>query len=138
MEELVSQKQTLKELKKGYIEAEAVIKDQSKLDKILEDVEEKLRSIPKVGDKLANISVFFQLLNHYMSKEYTKVPVGTIVAIASALFYFVSFVDLIPDFIPGIGLLDDGAVVAACLKLVNSDIKEFIKWRDATKQIIIV
>ena len=49
MEELVSQKQTLKELKKGYIEAEAVIKDQSKLDKILEDVEEKLRSITKVG-----------------------------------------------------------------------------------------
>lgn len=73
-----------------------------------------------------------------MSKEYTKVPVGTIVAIVSALFYFVSFVDLIPDFIPGIGLLDDGAVVAACLKLVNYDIKEFIKWRDATKQIIIV
>ena len=60
---------------------------------------------------------------------YTKVPVGTIVAIVSALIYFVSPVDFIPDFIPGIGQVDDAAVIVACLALVTADLDEYSVWR---------
>ena len=45
------------------------------------------------------------------------------------LIYFVSPIDIIPDSIPAIGYFDDAAVVAACWKLVESDIEEYEKWR---------
>lgn len=66
----------------------------------------------------------------YVKKEYTDIPIGTIIAILSALIYFVSPIDFIPDSIPGIGYLDDVAVVAVCWNLVSSDIEEYTKWRE--------
>ncbi|EEA85918.1 YkvA family protein [Peptacetobacter hiranonis] len=63
----------------------------------------------------------------YVKKEYTDIPIGTIIAILSALIYFVSPIDFIPDSIPGIGYLDDVAVVAVCWNLVSSDIEEYTK-----------
>lgn len=51
----------------------------------------------------------------------------------SALIYFVSPVDIIPDFLPVVGYLDDAAVVAACIKLVKSDIDDYKQWRKINK-----
>ncbi len=70
------------------------------------------------------------LVRSYKSGEYRQVPIGTILAIVSALIYIVSPIDLIPDFLPGIGYIDDGAVVLACWKLIESDIKEYMEWRE--------
>lgn len=69
------------------------------------------------------------LIRSYAKKEYTDVPIGTIIAILSALIYFASPIDIVPDSIPVLGYFDDAAVVAACWKLVDSDIEEYIKWR---------
>ena len=51
----------------------------------------------------------------------------------SALIYFVSPVDIISDFLPVVGYLDDAAVVAACIKLVKSDIDDYKQWRKINK-----
>ncbi|NLD87373.1 MAG: DUF1232 domain-containing protein [Clostridiales bacterium] len=54
----------------------------------------------------------------------------TIIAITSALLYFVSPLDVVPDSIPVLGYIDDAAVIAVCWKLVESDVKEYVKWRE--------
>ena len=131
MENIVTHEEALKELEKGYEKATAILQDEDKLEKLLQRLEKKLQSIPKIGDKLAHIPVFASLVKSYVKKEYTAVPIGTIVAVVSALVYFVSPIDLIPDLIPGAGHIDDVAVVGACLVLVDTDIQEYIKWRDA-------
>nr|WP_295215358.1 DUF1232 domain-containing protein [Ruminococcus sp.] len=77
------------------------------------------------------------LLKSYIEKEYTDLPLGTIIAITSALLYFVSPIDLVPDSIPVIGYFDDAAVVAACWKLVESDVKEYLKWREDNNKVVI-
>lgn len=130
METVVTHEDALKELEKGYERATTILQDEDKLERLLQRLEKKLQSIPKIGDKLSHIPVFASLVKSYVRKEYTAVPVGTIVAIISALVYFVSPIDLIPDLIPGAGHIDDVAVVGACLILVDTDIQEYIKWRD--------
>lgn len=60
------------------------------------------------------------------------IGIGSIIAIVSATAYLVSPVDLIPDFIPGAGYLDDVAVVGACLDPVKSDVDEYVAWRRST------
>ena len=131
MDTIVTQEEALKELEKGYEKAELILTDEGKLERLLQRLEKKLQSIPKIGDKLSHIPIFASLVKSYVKKEYTEVPVGTIVAVISALVYFASPIDLIPDVIPGAGHIDDVAVVGACLVLVDTDIKDYIKWRDS-------
>lgn len=52
----------------------------------------------------------------------------TIVSLAAALLYIVSPIDLMPDFIPGIGLIDDAAVLALLLHSIAQDLAAFRVW----------
>ncbi len=137
MEHVITQEQALEELEKNYGKAEKVIKDKQKFDKLIVRAEKKLKNIPKIGEKLAYIPIFIQMMKSYFTKEYTDLPLGTVIAIISTLIYLVSPIDLIPDFIPGVGYIDDAAVVMACLKLVESDVKEFIQWRDTNSNLLV-
>ena len=122
------------ELEKGYKKAEKVLTNSKKLDKVLVRTEKKLNLLPVVGTSLAMIPSMISLVRSYTKKEYTEIPIGTIIAIISALLYFISPVDLIPDVIPVAGHLDDAAVVGACIALVKSDLDEYKKWRENNKK----
>ena len=110
-------------------EAKALLKDRSKLDEFLESLERKLTSIPKIGPWLANVPVFAEMVKYWVSKTYTAIPAGTIVAALGALIYFVLPIDLFPDGVPLVGYVDDAAVLLACSKLIESDLTDFKNWR---------
>ena len=129
MEKEFDEQKALKELEKGYKEAEKLLENEDKLERFLQRLEKKLKIIPIAGDKLAVVPVMASLLKNYAEKEYTDIPIGTIIAIISALMYFVSPIDFVPDSIPVLGYFDDAAVVAACWKLVQSDVDEYVEWR---------
>ena len=133
VEFITSEQKAQKELERGYDEAKKILNDKDRLERLLQRLEKKLKVIPMVGDMLANVPVMVSLVRSYIKKEYTDIPIGTIIAIISAVVYIVSPVDIIPDFIPGMGYLDDAAVVVACLKLVGGDVEEYVKWRDESK-----
>lgn len=118
-----------KELEKVKKEAEKLLKDKDKLEEFLQKLEKKLKVIPKLGDTLAIVPSMISLIRSYIKKEYTDIPMGSIIAIISALIYFLSPIDIIPDSIPGFGHVDDAAVIATCLKWVSDDIKDYEKWR---------
>lgn len=123
-------------LKKGQVEAEGLLQDEDKMERFLQRLEKKLKEIPKVGNILSNVPVLVSMVRSYIKKEYTDIPVGTIVAIISALLYFLSGLDLIPDAIPVVGFADDAAVITFCLKMVGDDVQEYIKWREATGRML--
>ncbi len=110
-------------------DAARILADQDETDRLLRQLEQKLKLIPGVGEKLAMVPVFIMLIKQFVKKEYTNIPLGTVLAIVCAMLYMVSSVDLIPDFIPLLGFADDIAVMAACWKLVESDVKEYMAWR---------
>ena len=58
------------------------------------------------------LTALIRLTRAYFSKQYIDVPWQTIVLAIAALIYFVSPIDLIPDFIPVVGYLDDVAVIS--------------------------
>lgn len=130
MKTKITNEEAVKELEKGYEGAELILKDEDKLELLFQRLEKKLASLPKIGEKLSHVPVFASLVRSYVKKEYTRVPIGTIVAVISALVYFVSPVDLIPDLIPGVGHIDDVAVIGACLALADTDVTEYLEWRE--------
>ena len=121
---------------RGKEKAKEYMADESKLERLLQRLERKLKLVPVVGTKLADVPIMASLLRSYFKKEYPDVPVGTILSIISALVYFVSPIDIVPDSIPALGYIDDAAVIAICWKFVQDDVDEYSRWREANGKLI--
>ena len=123
---------------KEYIsKAKKIINDDEKLRKLIEDVLKKLKEISsdkKTSAKLNDsLRLFIRMINAYTSKEYTYVPWKTICLIVAGLIYFIYPVDLIPDFIPVSGLIDDIALIAWIYESIQDDIDNFLEWEKSLK-----
>ena len=55
-------------------------------------------------------------------------PWETIALAIGAIAYFVSPVDLIPDFIPVAGYIDDAAVIAFVIASATNELHSFREW----------
>ena len=94
-----------------------------------EEIEERFSGNGPLGKFVADLKVLFSLLQDYWSGSYRAVPWGTITCIVAALIYVLSPIDLIPDFIPILGFVDDAAVVAACLAFIHADLDAYKQWK---------
>ena len=121
------------ELKKRYKKAEKILDDEDKLGNFLDRLEYKLNKVPVGGNILSMIPVMIAMLRSYFKKEYKDIPLGTLIALVSALLYWLAPADVIPDVIPIAGYVDDATVIATCLKLINDDIKEYKVWKEKNK-----
>jgi uncharacterized membrane protein YkvA (DUF1232 family) len=54
----------------------------------------------------------------------------------AAILYFISPLDVIPDFIPGVGYVDDVAVIAWVLNSIAHDLDDFRAWEQDRGKII--
>lgn len=127
----ITEEEAKKAYEKGFKEAEILLANPGKLEAFLQKLERKLKVIPVVGTTFAIVPAMISLVRSYVKKEYTEVPLGTIVGIISALIYILSPIDLVPDVVPGAGYIDDAAILIACLKAgAEDDIKDYQKWRD--------
>lgn len=86
--------------------------------------------LKKYGKKAGGVVVYAVLLLYYTLQK-PSIPVKTKAIILGALGYFILPTDLIPDFLPGIGYMDDlGALGAAIFQVathVDQDIKDKAK-----------
>ena len=118
-------------LDNGKDKAAAFLEDGGKMDELLEQVEQKLATVPKAGEYLKEVPRMIAMLKDYIQKDYTDVPKTALVMIVAALLYLVNPRDLIPDKYLGVGLIDDAAVVAACIALTKKDLDAYDAWKDA-------
>lgn len=128
---IINEKQAKEALEGNYKTAEEMLKDKDKVEAFLQDVEKFLASIPKVGDALSDVPVLISLVRSYIKKEYIDIPLLSIILIVSALIYIFTPIDIIPDSIPGIGFLDDAAVIAILSKWLDNQIDDYRAWRVA-------
>lgn len=73
--------------------------------------------------------LMLSMVKDYYTGSYRQIPVLALGAIVFTLLYVFSPIDIIPDFIPFFGLLDDALVVALCLKMVSTDLNNYIIWK---------
>jgi len=78
-----------------------------------------------------DVKLFFSMLKDFFTKKYIDVPVGTIMSLAGTLLYVFLPIDIIPDFMPGIGFIDDAAMIALCLRMAKLDIEKYKAWKES-------
>lgn len=130
----ITEEQAEKALNSNKKEAEKLLNDEKKMNSFLNKLEGKFSAIAAIKEKFQEIPLIVALIRAYMKKEYTEIPIGSIIALVSALVYFLSPIDLIPDAIPGIGYIDDVAVLAIALKFAYTDLEDFKKWKEKQEQ----
>ena len=118
--------------KKFLKTAEGYIKQPTRMKKLLTDAYEKASQKNEIGtlahEAWETLQTMFRLIKASISGEYTGVPSTTIAAAVAVLIYFLSPIDLIPDFIPVLGLLDDVALVAWFSTTLKGEMDKFNEW----------
>ena len=71
-----------------------------------------------------------RMLKAWYAKEYNDISPKNIIFLVASATYIVSPIDLIPDFIPFIGRLDDKLVLAFFIKRLNVEIEKFATWEE--------
>ena len=127
--EVLNEEEVQARFDKSKEKAKKLLEDKDKMDRFLERLEKKLKHIPVVGGILSEIPVLILLVKAFIENKYLEIPIGSIIAIVGALLYFLSPLDLFPDILPAIGLVDDAAVLTLAFKLVHDDVVEFKAWR---------
>lgn len=101
--------------------------DKKKTEKLVDDAIKKASKKGPLAEIWDNIQLLFAIVKDWSKGRYTEIPTGSIVAIIIGLLYFVSPVDLVPDFLPG-GLVDDAFVLGMIFKQLKSDLDRYKEW----------
>ena len=121
-----------KEVDEDYVKTEVTkIKDQDvtiALDS-REEVDEKINNSGLLKKYSELGKLMYGMLKDYRKGVYTKVPWFTIATIAFAFLYILNPLDIIPDFIPGLGYIDDLGVLTFGLRFIESDLHNYLDWK---------
>ena len=76
-----------------------------------------------------DIKTSFALIRDWFNGSYDKVPARMIASLTGALIYLISPLDLIPDWVPMAGFVDDAAILAFVFQLSKVDLNSYRKWK---------
>jgi uncharacterized membrane protein YkvA (DUF1232 family) len=117
--------------------AEKVMHDPGRLSRLLETSKSKIRQLDLGENEFYNIldtiRTFIRMLRAFRSGQYDAIPWVTILMIVAALIYFVTPLDLLPDFIPITGYVDDFTLIMAIFNRFKEDITAFQAWENSIK-----
>ena len=105
--------------------------DLKKAAESAEKLKEKIKNSKSLSGLFDDLMLLSSLVKDYWKGRYRKIPYKAIAAIAFTILYVLNVVDLVPDFIPGLGLIDDATIVGLCLKMVSTDIEQYRLWKAA-------
>lgn len=106
--------------------------DEKKFQEKVEYIDRELTGkLKKTKGKISFIEDIIALYNYLKDdsvKWYRKLIV------VSALLYFISPIDSIPDLAPLVGYLDDLGVIAATIKYIGSEIQPYYRYKPSTRK----
>ncbi len=113
--------------------AESYSRDLDKTKRLLDEAVAKTASEKKRLEKIwYELNILVRMIRAWARKEYKHVPVKTIITVLAALLYFVNPFDVIPDFVTGLGLLDDITVITLVFNSIRKDIERFAQWNETS------
>jgi len=115
--------------KRAVRTAESVIGDVKKLRGVIELAVSKMEAhSDALKGVLEDLQLIFRLTRAWLKGEYKDISKKSLAVLVGALVYFLMPLDAIPDFIPGLGLMDDVTIVGLALTAVKTEIEKFRSW----------
>jgi uncharacterized membrane protein YkvA (DUF1232 family) len=119
--------------RRAAIDAEVFARDPNRLRQLVADAVGKVNVIPRgpFAETWPYLMAMIRLLRDYHRAEYRDISETNLHTIIAAILYFVSPFDVIPDWVPVLGHIDDAFVISLALKSVRADLDTFMAWETA-------
>ena len=127
-------REALDAIDQDFVEKGAERVTQADVQQIVEkadEIEARFNREGPLGRFYEDGRLLLALVKDYWRREYRQLPLWTIAAATFTLLYVANPMDLLPDALPVVGLLDDAAVVSMCLLCVEQDLHDYRAWREA-------
>lgn len=110
-------------------QAESAARDKNRTKQLLQDAVNKAyqnrNQLKAVWDDLMSVC---RMLKAWSKGDYQSVPWRTIVLSLATIIYFLNPFDMAPDFIPGVGYLDDAVVLGFVVNSIKKELEKFLRW----------
>lgn len=120
-----------KKINEDYLKTEISKVDDGDLDMVMKNkdaIDKKLRGSGM--KKYAELGkLMFGMLKDYRKGEYTDIPWFSIGAIGLILLYVFNPMDILPDFLPGVGYVDDFALFTVAVRFLQTDLHSYLDWK---------
>jgi uncharacterized membrane protein YkvA (DUF1232 family) len=77
-----------------------------------------------------DLKLLIPLIKDYWKGTYRDISAKSIVIFVVALAYIISPIDLIPDYIIGLGQIDDAVILGLSLYFLEKDLRKYKEWKD--------
>jgi uncharacterized membrane protein YkvA (DUF1232 family) len=112
-------------------QAEHYARDQKKTGDLLRDVFNKAnRNRAQLQGIWNDLMSVCRMLKAWSRGDYKRVPWRTLVLSLATVIYFLNPFDLSPDFVPGIGYLDDAVVLGFVFGSIKKEVDKFLRWEN--------
>jgi len=91
------------------------------------------RNVIKIGlwaRLFQNLKLLLPLVRDYWKGNYRDVSLKSVVIFLVGLVYIISPIDIIPDYIIGLGQIDDVAILGLSLYFLEKDLIKYKRWKD--------
>ena len=116
--------------------AAGIANDPDLIRELVRDVRSKINSVEDgknlAADIVDKLKTMIRMLRAYIRGEYRDIHWKSLILIIGALLYFLVPIDMIPDFIPATGFVDDVAVILLVFKTISDDIKAYRQFESET------
>ncbi|WP_258100712.1 YkvA family protein [Marinoscillum pacificum] len=120
---------------KIFKKAKETLTENEKVKGLISEVKDKVEEINSDSDErttfIYQLQVIIRMVRAHINGSYRAFSATTILTLVFALVYFITPIDLIPDFIPALGLTDDISLVYFIFKSLADDIAKFRVWEEA-------
>ena len=121
-----------KRVLKIFRKAMRMINEQSQVKELIWQVSQKLQNInsrnKQINELMEHVQLFLRMIKRSLAGEYSAFSHKTLLSLVFGLLYFVTPMDVVPDFIPLLGFSDDLSIVYFIIKNFKSDIEAFKVW----------
>lgn len=88
-----------------------------------------LRPGPKLTDFPGLIRSTPDMFRDLLARRYRQWPAGTLAGGFLGFLYLINPLDLIPEALPGIGVIDDALMLGVFLAFLSRDVKKYLSWK---------
>jgi uncharacterized membrane protein YkvA (DUF1232 family) len=110
-------------------QAESAARDKNKTKQLLRDALNKAyQNRNQLKSVWEDLMAVCRMLKAWSKGDYQSVPWKTIVLSLATIIYFLNPFDMAPDFIPGVGYLDDAVVLGFVVNSIKKELEKFLRW----------
>ena len=93
----------------------------------------RLSLMPKISEIPSLLQSTPSMLRDSFKRKYRQTPWGTLTGGIFSILYLLNPLDLIPEALPIIGIVDDTLVFGVFLALLSRDVKKYLIWKTSSE-----